>query len=51
VVAVSLKKKHSDTAGTRGEGADVGEGLAAAGKKEAAAHATTVAAGAGRSPA
>ncbi len=29
----------------RGEGADLGEGLAAAGKQEAAAHATTVAAG------
>ena len=36
---------HSDTAGTRGEGADLGEGLAAAGKQEAAAHGPTVAAG------
>jgi hypothetical protein len=30
---------------TRGEGADLGEGLAAADKQEAAAHAFTVAAG------
>ncbi|GAA3182212.1 hypothetical protein GCM10010531_40550 [Blastococcus jejuensis] len=40
---------HSVTADHRGEGADLGEGLAAAGKQEAAAHVTTVAAHQARS--
>src|SRR6478609_11541058 len=36
-------QRRRERAETRGEGADLGEGLAAAHKQEAAAHATTVA--------